>query len=168
MRLLFVFVFLSSVAFGQLTVAEIIKINKMDASNFVSYCEKKGYKHSGEEKIWNYSRTKIVGLKRSMLKFDTENYNYVRHTTRSNGQIKIEYEIHGVYNKRKSEKIKSIKQQIKNIGFSINEREKSFSTCEYGNIYMRGKFEKMCVSYINQVFSIDYVVKRSSGKITLE
>ena len=80
----------------------------------------------------------------------------------------VKYEIYGKPTKRRSQKINSIKQQIKNLGFSINEREKALSYCQDGKIYMRGKFERMCVNYVNGVFAIDYVVKRSSGKITLE
>jgi len=165
----FVFVFLSSVAFGQnISVADVIELSKMNAPDFINYCKKKGYKYSGKEEIQNYLRTKIVGVKISMLQYGNGNYNYVRHTTRPSGQIKIKYEIYGKPTKRRSQKINSIKQQIKNLGFSINEREEYLSNCQNGKIYMRGKFERMCVNNINGVFAIDYVVKRSSGKITLE
>ena len=43
MRLLFVFVFLSSVAFGQISVSQLIRLAKMDRENFEINANNKGF-----------------------------------------------------------------------------------------------------------------------------
>lgn len=129
MKLLFVFVFLSSVAFGQISVSELIKVAKMDSKTFEKFSIEKGY-HFHEinksDSAYNCIR---------MEKFDSIQQNHYEYLKFCNIQIAKTHTV--TYHPLYSKELSSIYKELNTLEFHLYEINKS----QNKRVYKRGNKE---------------------------
>ena len=138
---LFVFVFLSSVAFGQVSISELMKVAKMDEVSFETYATNKGFEYyeGNEYEMMIYL---------CMNKADKVGEEFLYHYTKF-----LEFKYYSKYEINNTKILPNIYNELKSIGFKTDDSE------EFKTLFERGTGERveigMSGSFLEIVYSMD-------------